>query len=48
MYLRTITDMQKRFDLPIGLSDHSMGSMSAVTAVAWGASVIEEAFLLKP
>ena len=38
MYLRTITDMQKRFDLPIGLSDHSMGSMSAVTAVALGAS----------
>ena len=46
MYLRTITDMQKRFDLPIGLSDHSMGSMSAVTAVALGASVIEKHFCL--
>ena len=44
--MRTITDMQKRFDLPIGLSDHSMGSMSAVTAVALGASVIEKHFCL--
>lgn len=46
MYLRTITDMQKRFRLPVGLSDHSMGSMSAATAVALGASVIEKHFCL--
>ena len=46
MHLSTIADMQKRFDLPIGLSDHSMGSLSAVTAVALGAKVIEKHFCL--
>lgn len=46
MHLRTISDLQARFDLPIGLSDHSMGSLSATTAVALGASVIEKHFCL--
>lgn len=46
MHLRTISDMMERFQIPIGLSDHSMGSMSAVTAVALGASVIEKHFCL--
>lgn len=46
MHLRTISDLQRRFRIPIGLSDHSMGSMSAVTAVALGASVIEKHFCL--
>lgn len=46
MHLRTISDMRKRFGLPIGLSDHSMGSMSAVTAVALGACIIEKHFCL--
>ena len=46
MHLKTIQDMIKRFQIPIGLSDHSMGSFSAVTAVAMGASVIEKHFCL--
>ncbi|MBR5798535.1 MAG: pseudaminic acid synthase [Lachnospiraceae bacterium] len=46
MHLRTISDLQEKLDLPIGLSDHSMGSMSAATAVALGACVIEKHFCL--
>ena len=46
MHLKTIADMREKFDLPIGLSDHSMGSMSAVTAVALGASIIEKHFCI--
>lgn len=46
MHLKTISDLIERFQLPIGLSDHSMGSMSAVTAVALGACVIEKHFCL--
>lgn len=46
MHLRTISDMKERFRIPVGLSDHSMGSFSAVTAVALGANVIEKHFCL--
>ena len=46
MNLRTIQDMKERFQIPIGLSDHSMGSLSAVTSAALGAAVIEKHFCL--
>jgi len=46
MNLRTITDLKKRFKVPIGLSDHTLGGESAVAAVALGASVIEKHFTL--
>lgn len=46
MHLKTIQDMIRRFQIPIGLSDHSMGSFSAVTAVALGATIIEKHFCL--
>ena len=46
MNLRTIEDMRERFNLPVGLSDHSMGSLSAATAVALGASIIEKHFCI--
>ncbi len=46
MNLRTIVDLKEKFDLPVGLSDHSMGHMSAVTAVTLGASIIEKHFCL--
>lgn len=46
MNLRTMVDMRDRFDVPVGLSDHSMGSLGAVAAVAMGALVIEKHFCL--
>ena len=46
MHLKTISDMIKRFQIPVGLSDHSMGFFSAATAVALGASIIEKHFCL--
>lgn len=46
MNLRTIVDMKERFQLPIGLSDHSMGHMSATTAVTLGANIIEKHFCI--
>ncbi len=46
MNLVTIQDMGKRFQVPVGLSDHSMGSLAAVTAVALGAKAIEKHFCL--
>lgn len=46
MHLKTISDMISRFQLPVGLSDHSMGSLSATTAIALGASVIEKHFCI--
>lgn len=46
MHLATIADMKRRFDIPVGLSDHSMGFLGATTAVALGANVIEKHFCM--
>lgn len=40
--LATIRDMVDRFGVPIGLSDHTLGTSVAVAAVAVGACVIEK------
>ena len=40
--LNTIGDLADRFDAIPGLSDHTLGTVAAVTAVALGASVIEK------
>lgn len=42
MHLGNIPDMRKRFGVPIGLSDHSVGSLGAVAGVSLGACVIEK------
>ena len=42
MNLRTITDLAHRFQVPAGLSDHTLGIAAAAAAVALGASIIEK------
>ncbi len=46
MNLRTIPEMARRFGVPIGLSDHSMGIVAPVAAVALGACIVEKHFTL--
>ncbi|AET70306.1 pseudaminic acid synthase [Desulfosporosinus orientis DSM 765] len=46
MNLKTIQHLKETFGVPAGLSDHSLGSIGAVTAVALGANVIEKHFCL--
>lgn len=40
--LRTVPDMAERFGVPIGLSDHTLDSATAVASVALGACIIEK------
>ena len=42
MNLRTIPELARRFDVPIGLSDHTMGIEVPVAAVALGACILEK------
>ena len=42
MNLRTIPELAQRFQVPAGLSDHTMGVAAPVAAVALGASIIEK------
>lgn len=46
MNLKTMINMKETFNVSVGLSDHSMGSLGAVTAVAMGASIIEKHFCI--
>ncbi|HQS66662.1 MAG TPA: pseudaminic acid synthase [Sulfuricurvum sp.] len=46
MNLLTIPDMIERFDVTIGLSDHTMSLSAPIAAVALGARVIEKHFIL--
>ena len=42
MNLRTIPELARRFDVPTGLSDHTMGIEVPVAAVALGACILEK------
>ena len=44
--LRTLVDMQHRFGLLTGLSDHTLDNTTAVASVALGACIIEKHFTL--
>jgi N-acetylneuraminate synthase len=45
-HLRKIPQLAERFGVPVGLSDHTLGTTAAVAAVALGACVIEKHFTL--
>jgi len=40
--LKTLVDMQQKFDLVTGLSDHTIDNTTAIASVALGASIIEK------
>ena len=42
MNLRTIPELARRFDVPVGLSDHTLGIAVPVAAAALGACIIEK------
>jgi len=46
MNLRTIPHLAEAFDVPVGLSDHSIGNAVALAAIALGACLVEKHFTL--
>ena len=44
--LNTIPDIKKRFNVIVGLSDHTLGSEVSVAAIAKGANIVEKHFIL--
>jgi pseudaminic acid synthase len=44
--LQTMTDMIRRFDVVVGLSDHTLDNTTAIASVALGGAIIEKHFTL--
>lgn len=41
-----ISDLAKKFDVMVGLSDHTLGLVAPITSIALGAKIIEKHFIL--
>lgn len=44
--LRAISTLKNIFDIPVGFSDHTLGSLISISAVAAGSNIIEKHFTL--
>jgi len=44
--LATIPDMKQKFNIKVGVSDHTLGSIVPVVAVSLGATIVEKHFIL--
>ena len=45
MNLRRITNLRKRFEFEIGLSDHSISNLAATTSIALGAVALKTLYI---
>jgi len=46
VHLRKMTTLRQKYDCPVGLSDHTAGTIAAIGSVALGACMIEKHFTL--
>lgn len=45
-HLKTMVDVRDTYNVPVGLSDHTLGTVTSVAAVALGACIIEKHYTL--